>query len=184
MRSRLVSFVLVLLTVSFLSACATNPQEDYGRRTLGTQLDDELIESKAEAQIAASDARFAEAHIVAVSYNNILLLVGQVPTQALKVKAGDIASKVRKVRLVQNELQVAGASSLMARANDSWVTSKVKTQLGVDSRIDSGRIKIVTEAGVVYMMGLLTRTEADIAVDAARRVLGVQKIVKVFEYLD
>jgi osmotically-inducible protein OsmY len=91
---------------------------------------------------------------------------------------------MRKVRTVHNELEVAGPTSMVARSNDSWLTTKIKSKMALSSAVDANRFKIVTENGVVYMMGLVTRDEASAAVDLTRQVYGVQKIVKVFEYLN
>ncbi len=91
---------------------------------------------------------------------------------------------LRNVRKVHNELTVAGKTTLLSRTNDSWLTTKVKSALSAAESTDATRIKVVTENGVVYLMGLLTRAEADAAVDIARDIQGIQKIVKVFEYIN
>ena len=88
------------------------------------------------------------------------------------------------MRKVHNELTVAGKTSYLSRTNDSWLTTKVKSAMAAAESADSTRIKVVTENGVVYLMGLVTREEADAAADIARHIQGVQKIVKVFEYMN
>ena len=91
---------------------------------------------------------------------------------------------MRKVRTVHNELEIAGPTTMMARTNDAWLTTKVKTVLITNPETDAGRVKVVTENGVVYLMGLLSRTESEAAVEKTRQVFGVQKIVKIFEYIN
>ncbi len=103
-------------------------------------------------------------------------------TEKLKQQAEEIARGVKKVRTVHNQLQVGGPISMVARANDSWITTKIKTKM-LASKVPGRKVKVVTEDGVVYLMGMLPREQADAAVDAARSVYGVQKIVKIFEYL-
>jgi osmotically-inducible protein OsmY len=114
----------------------------------------------------------------------VVLIAGQVANDALRAKASAAAQNLQRVRKVHNELTVGGPISLVARSNDSWLTTKVKTRLLASSQAYGTKIKVVTENGVVYMLGLITRSQADIAVDVASEVYGVQKIVKVFEYLD
>ena len=94
------------------------------------------------------------------------------------------AEKLRNVRKVYNELRVAGPTSMIARTNDTWLTTKVRSALAAEESTDTSRIKLVTENGVVFMMGLLSRAEAAAAVDIARKTKGVQKIVKLFEYIN
>jgi osmotically-inducible protein OsmY len=91
---------------------------------------------------------------------------------------------MRNIKKVHNELEVAGPTSLIARANDNWLTTKIKSSMAVSSSTDANRIKVVTENGIVYLLGLLTREEADAAVQLTRKTYGVQKIVKVFEYIN
>lgn len=157
--------------------------DDPRVRTPGTMLDDQVIESMVKREIWNSDPAFDSAHLVAISYNGVLLLAGQVETEALKQRAEEIARSFDKVRKVHNEIQVGGPISMVARANDSWLTSKVKTRMLANSEVAARKIKVVTENGTVYLMGMLPREEADAAVEVARSVYGVQKIVKVFEYI-
>jgi osmotically-inducible protein OsmY len=109
--------------------------------------------------------------------------VGQVPNEQVKQEAERVASQVRHVRKIHNELEIAGPTSTIVRSNDVYLTSRIKVQMLADKSIEGNRIKVITENGVVYLMGLVRRDEADRAVDITRSVTGVRKIVKVFEYI-
>ncbi|SEJ15159.1 BON domain-containing protein [Pseudomonas sp. NFR16] len=159
--------------------------DDRGTRTLGSKIDDSLIETKVSVNIAkASPDLDNNSHIVVTSFNGVVLLAGQTPRADLKQLAEQTASQVQKVKKVDNELQVIAPSSLLARSNDAWLTSKIKAEMLTDSAIPGSRIKVVTENGIVYLLGLLTQAEANRATNLVQGVAGVQKIVKLFEYID
>ena len=171
---------------SVLTATRDNPiDDDRGTRTFGSKIDDSLIETKAAVNIAKASPDLDEnSHIVVTSYNGIVLLAGQTPRADLKALAEKEASAVQRVKKVNNELQVIAPSSLLARNNDAWLTTKIKSQMLTDSAIPGSRIKVVTENGIVYLLGLLTQAEANRATNLVQGVSGVQKIVKLFEYID
>ncbi|HEX8588471.1 BON domain-containing protein [Pseudomonas sp.] len=159
--------------------------DDRGTRTFGSKIDDSLIETKVAVNVAKASPDLDNAsHIVVTSFNGIVLLAGQTPRADLKQLAEQTASQVQKVKKVNNELQVTGPSSMLARSNDAWLTSKIKTEMLTDSAIPGSRIKVVTENGIVYLLGLLTQAEATRATNLVQGVGGVQKIVKLFEYID
>ena len=152
------------------------------RRTMGTITEDEGIELKAANRIGE---RFRDgAHFNVTSYNRMVLLTGEVANAAAKAEAEKIARAVENVRGVHNELQVAGNSSLSARANDSYLTSKVKARFVDAQKFNPFHVKVVTENNVVYLLGLVKRQEANEATEIARTTGGVQKVVRIFEYLD
>lgn len=171
---------------SVLTATRDNPiEDDRGTRTFGSKIDDSLIETKAAVNIAkASPDLDQNSHIVVTSYNGIVLLAGQTPREDLKALAEKEASGVQRVKKVNNELQVMAPSSLLARNNDGWLTTKIKSQMLTDSAIPGSRIKVVTENGIVFLLGLVTQQEATRATSLVQSVSGVQKIVKLFEYID
>ncbi|PHN17716.1 BON domain-containing protein [Pseudomonas phytophila] len=171
---------------SVLTATRDNPiEDDRGTRTFGSKIDDSLIETKAAVNIAkASPDLDQNSHIVVTSYNGIVLLAGQTPREDLKALAEKEASGVQRVKKVNNELQVMAPSSLLARNNDAWLTTKIKSQMLTDSAIPGSRIKVVTENGIVFLLGLVTQQEATRATSLVQSVSGVQKIVKLFEYID
>lgn len=172
----------LLLLAGLLPGCALF-SDDPRVRTPGTMIDDQVIETMVKRQIWGSDPAFDSSHLVAVSYNGVLLLAGEVETADLRRRAGEIARSFDKVRRVHNEIEVGGPISMLARANDAWLTTKVKSRMLVDAEVAARKIKVVTQNGTVYLMGMLPREQADRAAQAARSVYGVQKIVKVFEYI-
>lgn len=171
--------------VSIIDATTSEPiQAVPGERTFGITIDDQRIETTTYVNLRKSSESLRAAHISVVSYNGVVLLVGQVASAEDRELATQVTQAVQNVRQVHNELTVFGSISLLARTNDSWLTSKIKTKYAFRSDIEAGRIKVVTEAGVVFLLGLVTREEADIAVEVARNTGGVQKIVRVFEYIN
>jgi osmotically-inducible protein OsmY len=170
---------------SMLATMESNTMEDDpGERTIGQQIEDETIETKAIVNMRAANEEFDSCHVVAVSYNGYVLLAGQVHTPELKAEATAVVRKVRNVRRIYNELEVASPSSGMTRSSDAWITTKVKSYLLGGSDTEGGRVKVVTEDGVVYLMGLATQAEADRVVDAASGISGVQRVVRIFEIID
>ena len=151
------------------------------RRTVGTVAEDQGIELKASSRIGE---RVRDAHLNITSYNRMVLLTGEVPSAAARADAERVARAVENVRGVFNELQVSGNSALSVRTNDAFLTSKVKARFLDGQKFNPVHVKVVTENSVVYLMGLVKRGEADAATDVARTTGGVQKVVRVFEYLD
>jgi osmotically-inducible protein OsmY len=151
------------------------------RRTVGTMTEDEVIENKAVSRIGD---KVKDSHINVTSYNRAVLLTGEVPTEAAKADAERIARAVENVRSVFNELQVSGNSSMQARTDDSVLTSKVKGRFVDAGKFNALHVKVVTESGAVYLLGLVKRQEATDATEIARTTGGVRKVVRVFEYLD
>jgi osmotically-inducible protein OsmY len=152
------------------------------RRTAGTYVDDQGTELKAASSIR--EANLGDGVRVDItSFNYKVLLTGEVPNEEIKRKVGETVRGVEKVREVVNELVIAGVSSLTARSDDSLLTGKVKARM-VDSDAPVNHVKVVTSKGVVYLMGLVTRKEGELAAESAATTSGVQKVVKVFEYTD
>lgn len=186
---RLTTLALIVLLAgcsNVLTATRSTPMEgNPGTRTLGSSIDDQLIETRASVNIAKADEALEKSSRVQVtSYNGVVLLAGQVPRADLRDKAEQVARNVQRVKVVHNELTVGENLSLLARNHDALITTNAKTRLLADSAIPGRRIKVTTEAGVVYLMGLVRRSEADLAVQSVQGVGGVQRIVKLFEYID
>jgi osmotically-inducible protein OsmY len=179
----LVAFLVVplagceLALIGAVGGSAYTAFED--RRTAGTQLEDEGIELRVGNRIAD---RFGDrAHVSVNVFNRWVLITGEVPEESMRAEAEKIAQAVPNVRGVANEMQVAGVSSLASRASDSFITSKVKARMVDGRRVNPVHVKVVTEAGVVYLMGILTDRESNDAVEIARTTSGVRKVVKIFE---
>ena len=153
------------------------------RRTTGAQIDDQSIQLRVSNELGtAFKANHNEVHISVNSYERRVLLTGEVPTEQAKAQAGEIAAKSQNVRTVVNELTVAKPSSLGQRTNDTTLGTKVRAQFVNTKEIPFNSISIVTERGIVYLMGFVTEKEAETAAYVASRVSGVQQVVKVFDY--
>jgi osmotically-inducible protein OsmY len=149
------------------------------RRSTGTYIDDEGIELTALGRLHD----IPDVHVNATSFNRRVLLTGEVPTDDLRKRVQQAIRTISNVREVIDEMQLAGASSLASRGSDSLITSSVKARMLDNKSFSVNHIKVVTEAGVVYLMGLVTSAEADGAVEVARTTSGVNRVVKVFEPL-
>ena len=150
------------------------------RRTTGTLVEDEGIELRATNRVSE---RFGDkVHVNITSYNRSVLITGEVPDAKAREEIEKIAQTVPSVRSVTNDLQVAGGSSLTSRASDSGITGRVKARFLDASKFSILHVKVITEASVVYLMGIVTESEATEAVELARTTGGVRKVVKVFEY--
>jgi len=154
------------------------------RRTTGTLIEDQTIEVKALKAIHDDADLNKQAHINVTSYNTIVLITGETPTDAMRQKAMELVKNVDKVTHVYNELTIAAPSSIVSRSSDSYITTKVKTQFFADKNVSGIQFKVVTEKGVVYLMGIVSRAESEIATEIARQTGGVQKVVKLFQYSD
>lgn len=151
-------------------------------RTTGTVIDDKGIKLKAITRLGEDEELWDQSHLNVTSVNGIVLLTGETPTEELRMRAGDIVSRIDKVRQVHNEIAIGVPTTLGVRSNDTWLTSKVKSSLIGTEGVPGVHIKIVTENGTVFLMGLVTREEGDKATDVARRIHGVKRVIKLFEY--
>jgi osmotically-inducible protein OsmY len=186
------SFILPLFAaLSLLHGCvplviggaaATGVMVSEDRRTVGTMTEDTAIEAKASSRIG--DGLKGNIHVNITSYNGIVLLSGEVPDAQSKDQAGRFAQAVEKVRSVYNELAVGPVTPLSVRSNDSVTTSKVKARFVDGQKFNPLHVKVVTENGVVYLLGLVRKQEAADATEITRTTSGVSKVVRLFEYID
>jgi osmotically-inducible protein OsmY len=155
------------------------------RRTTGIYIEDERIELKVESLTGPSKLG-DKVHVNAVSFNRVLLITGEVPDEATKAKIDKIAADVDNVKRVQNELTIGRPSTLGERSNDVYLTARVKTRfLGEGKkRFNANHVKVFTEDGVIYLMGLVSKDEGTAAAEIAARTSGVKRVVKVFEYTE
>lgn len=187
-KSRLTLAAALVATLPFLQGCvpavivggaAAGVMTAHDRRSTGTQTDDETAEWKAMQSIPAQYKELTHANFTA--YNRRLLITGEAPSE--EAKSG-IEAKVRMIdglREVYNELGIGPASSLGSRSTDSFITSKVKARLVDTNQVSANHIKVVTERGIVYLMGIVSEREAKVAVAVARTTDGVRKVVNVME---
>lgn len=173
---RLMVLCSLLFFSIFLSGCTTT--------SVSEALNDSQNVTLAKRRIEQADPRFKEANINVTSFNGVVLLTGQVGNAELIPIATAAVEPLRNVERVHNELQVAAKTTVISRTNDSWITTKVKSALLADETAQASNIRVVTENDVVYLMGLVSRAEADAAVAAVKEIQGVQKIVKVFDYMN
>ncbi len=188
-RARLVILLLAGFVIT-LQGCAgivvaggaTAGAMAHDRRTSGTFVDDEVIEWKIIDVLYEDEQIDEQTHLNATSYNGVVLLTGEIPNEDMRMIIDQKIAGVQGVRQLHDETLIAAPSSMMSRSGDTWITSKVKTAMLTDETDMGARTKVVTDKGVVYLMGIVSPQEADKLTDIARRVGGVQKVVKVFEY--
>jgi len=154
----------------------------YDHRTIENTLQDTRIANKIADKINKVPALRDESHIEVTVFNRVVLLTGETPNPAWRQQAEDIAKSDPEISRVYNQITIQGPTSTLTRTSDSWITTKIKGQMLATEDLKSSSIKVVTENGVVYLMGIVNRQQADIAVDIARQVSGVQKVVKIFQY--
>ncbi len=187
---RIVSLLLLVLVSGALQGCFPVAAVGVGagvmmaqdRRTSGAYVEDEAIENKAAGII---DKQYKNTvHVNVTSFNRNVLISGEVPSETVKTEIGKFVSGIENVRNVSNELVVSSPSSLTSRSSDSLITSDVKLRFMNDKRFNVNHVKVVTENGTVFLIGIVKRAEADAATEVASTTGGVQRVVKLFEYLD
>lgn len=153
------------------------------RRAAAVVLQDQRIEMKANDMIYSDEQIGGKVHINVISYNQSVLLTGEAPTAELSQQVEQIVRSIDKVKNVYNQIGIQAISTAESRFNDTWLTSSIKGWLLRSTNLDLGKVKIITERGDVFLMGLVTEEEATIAADIASRVDGVKQVNKVFEYV-
>jgi len=187
--ARLRNLAALTLSVPVLAGCFGAAAVGVGtgalmltdRRNSETFISDQGMEIRAANRIG--DQYGDKVHVNVTSYNRMLLLTGEVPTEVMKADVEKLASAVPNVKAITNELAIAGPASFGGRSNDSYITSKVKARFVDANKFSPNHVKVVTEAGVVFLLGLVTQAEADAAVEISRTTGGVQKVIRVFEII-
>lgn len=183
---------LSLVLVTSLSACVTaliagaaiaTIDIIHDRRTAGEYVDDNTIELTARNYLLSKPHIRAAAHVKPTSWNGILLITGEVDDETVKQNMVSYFKGIDGVRQLVDETTITGKTALLSRTNDAWITTKVKSRLVAKTGLDANRVKVITTRGSVYLMGIVTEDEATRATDLARRVKGVARVVKVFEYI-
>lgn len=154
------------------------------RRTAGAVLEDQTIELKVADKVEKDEALRDTARIRATSYNTIVLLTGEAPNENLRNRAAELARSVEKVSRVHNEITIGEPKPFQSSSNDTWITTKVKTALTREKNLNPLHVKVVTEKGTVFLMGIVTHSEGERAAILASQVKGVQRVVKIFEFIE
>lgn len=151
-------------------------------RTTGSLVEDESIELKAGNLLRGDKDLAQQIHINVTSYNQLVLVTGEAPTEDMRARVVELVKGIEKVRTTHNEVTLAAPSPLSSRTTDSWLTTSVKAKIVGAKELNAIRIKVVTEAGTVYLLGLIKQDEGDLAGQLASQTAGVQRVVKLFEY--
>ncbi len=182
---------LVLLLMHFLSGCTAvvvggavaGTSIAMDTRTTGDYVEDQNIKTK-YSHLYYQDERLSEqTHVNVTSYNRQLLITGEAPTEQQKQQLGNIANQIKNVRHHFNEVTIGQPSSFSSRTNDTYLTSKIKTSIFSNMQeLDGAQVKVVTEHGSVFLMGLVTRKQGDQITEITRTTNGVNRVIKLFEY--
>ena len=191
MRRQSGFYVILILSASMLLLQGCFPLAATGigaavlmvddRRSTGVYVEDENIEWKARGRLID---RFKDTHVNVTSFNQTVLLTGEVPSEQVKTEVADAIRTIASVKNVVNELVIGGSTAYTARANDTFITTNVKTRFINNGKFSINHVKVVTEAGTAFLLGIVTREEADAATELARTTAGVSRVVKVFEYTE
>jgi len=185
--------ILINLSLISCSSITTGLAEVTGlsffhdRRSSEVQLKDERIEINAGIELNSHDDTRSQCHFNVTSYNGTVLVTGEAPTDALRNKIISIVRTIKGVKSVHNEIKIAEPSSFSSRSNDTLITAKIKASLSDIKNLpgfDSTRVKVITERGIVYLLGLVHKQEANVATEIARRESGVIQVVKIFEFIE
>ncbi|KZN29499.1 hypothetical protein N480_07185 [Pseudoalteromonas luteoviolacea S2607] len=183
--------ILLLCAVLFIQGCAvavvagtaSAVSAANDRRTIGSQIDDNSIEIKATLALKQIPRLAKHANINVVSVNGTVLLTGQVANEEMRTEANSAVTNVMGVKRLLNQVRIGSNIGLSTQTHDTWLTSKVKTQLLASDNVNGSNIKVITENAEVFLMGMVAKDEAEQAVDIARNIHGVERVIKAFEYL-
>lgn len=164
------------------AAVATKTATDP--RTVGRQMDDTTLESRVNAALAKDKELQKVSRVVDIAYQSKVLLVGQTPNQAFSDRAKQIAMKVPGVKAVYNEIRIGKPIGFGTSSSDSWITTKIKSEFLTSNLVKSSSVKVVTENGEVFLLGVVTQQEGQDAALIASKVSGVKRVTKAFDYLN
>ncbi len=184
---RLIFSLILFATITPLQGCVdvavTGAQATYSRHTLTSTLHDQYLTMQVDRALHWYTEEFKDCNISVSTLNNVVVVVGQVTSQKLHDDINGIVKRVPEVDEFYNLTTINGPVSAMTQMSDSWITTKIKSQLIAENEIDPSQIKVITEDGTVYLIGIITPEQAEIAADLARNTDGVQKVVKIFSYI-
>ncbi len=193
MIKQLLFLIFIIVSLSACSILAISGAEITGlsllhdRRTSDVIIKDEAIEISATIKLNSEEDIRNQCHFNVTSYNGRVLVTGEAPSENLRNKIISIVRTIKGVKLVFNELTIAPPSSLKTRSYDTLITTRVKTALSKVKNLpgfDATRVKVITESGIVYLLGLVHKNEGHVATEITRRETGVKKVVKIFEYIE
>lgn len=153
-------------------------------RSISTQLDDSNADFSIDSALRSNDELRENGNVTGISMNGNVLLIGQAPSSRLRDLAVSTVQNLKLGGKIHNQIRIGNPISFTTRSNDGWITTKVKGRMLNDKNLDMTRIKVVTENGEVFLLGLVSREQADLAVEIARNTSGVRRVIKVFEYTD
>lgn len=177
-------FLLQGCAAAVVAGAATGAAVAHDRRTMGSIVDDEAVELKAVAAILSDNQLKDQAHINVTSMNGIVLLSGEAASAEVRDRVLSQVRPIPSIRRIHNEIRIAPPSSFGSRSLDTWYTTKVKSRLLFTKELDASRVKVVTENTTVYLMGLVTQREGEIAANSTAQVGGIGGVVKLFEHID
>lgn len=184
---RQLSFMSLLVLIFLLEGCmnvaTTSASAVYNRHSIQRHFNDQYATMRAYQALKFKSDKFNNANIAIATFNGEILLIGQVLEPWQKEEAERIVRKVTKAENIYNLVAIGGVSSTLTRMSDAWITAKIKTKLLASDDIDAGQIKVVTENGTVYLMGVVHPEEAKVAVELASETSGVENVVKLFSYI-
>lgn len=166
-----------------VAGAATGVSVMHDRRTVGAIVEDENIEVKASQRVRHSDTLSRNSNVNVISFNSRVLVAGQAATPALRSAIGEEISKVEKIQRIHNELRIAAPTSLLTRSSDALISTKVKAMMVAEEGLDASHIKVYTENGEVFLLGLVSEEEARKAISVTRSISGVQRVIELFEYV-
>jgi osmotically-inducible protein OsmY len=186
--TKLVGILLILTALKGCAAVAvvaitTGASMATDRRSIGNQIDDQSIQVEAYNEISKNKTLSSNTNLHLTSVNGSVLIVGQAPSVNFRDQAIKIIHEIDGVVRVHNQIRIGTPSSVTTQTNDIWLTSKVKTALFSSKKVNGKNVKVITENGEVFLMGLVSKNEAEAAVNVTRNISGVNKVFKAFEYL-
>ncbi len=190
-KNKSLKLCAVLFIFSVLQGCAavavvaltTSASMATDRRSIGNQIDDQSIEIEAYNEITKNKSLNDNTNLHIISVNGSVLIIGQAPNTYLRDQVIKIINSINGVVRIHNQIRVGNLTSITTQTNDAWLTSKIKSALFSSDQVNGNTIKVITENAEVFLMGLVTKKEADIAINITRNISGVNRVYQVFEYL-
>mgnify|MGYP003384585477 CR=1 FL=1 len=191
LKSKALKLSAALAIIAVLQGCAavavvavtTGASVATDRRTIGKQIDDQSIEVEAYNEIVKNKSLNENTNLHIVSVNGSVLIIGQAPNTYLRDQAIKIVNNISEVVRIHNQVRIGNLTSITTQTNDVWLTSKVKSALFASDKVNGNKIKVITENAEVFLMGLVTKEEAEHAIEITRNISGVNRVYKAFEYL-